>query len=115
MLARDPAALAATFADDVVLRSPVAARPFRGRERVADVMTELIAALDELEYTAVVDGGDVHVLAFRMRLDGRVVEAVDLLRFDADGRVREIVVHARPLAATAHVMAVVRARRPAAR
>src|SRR4051794_28393866 len=101
MLARDPAAVIATFAPDVVLRSPVTARPFRGRDSVGELMTILVEAVEDFEYTAVVDGGDVQVLAFRMRLDGRDVEAVDLVRYDDDGLISEIVVYARPLAATA--------------
>jgi hypothetical protein len=107
MLARDPAALVATFAPDVVLRSPVTARPFRGREEVGELMTELIGALEDLEYTAVADGGDVQVLAFRMRLGGRDVELVDLLRYDDVGRVAEIVVHGRPLQGSALFAAIV--------
>ena len=85
MLARDPAALVATFAPDVVLRSPVTAHPFRGRDEVGELMTELLGALEDLEYTAVADGGDVQVLAFRMRLGGRDVELVDLVRHDELG------------------------------
>src|SRR3954452_6770615 len=107
MLARDSAALVATFAPDVVLRSPVTARPFRGREEVGELMTELIGALEDLEYTAVADGGDVQVLAFRMRLGGRDVELVDLLRYDDEGLLREVVVHARPLAGAALFISVV--------
>ena len=107
MLARDPAALLATFAPDVVLRSPVTARAFRGREEVGELMTELLGALEELEYTAVADGGDVQVLAFRMRLGGRDVELVDLLRYDEAGLVSEIVVHGRPLQGSALFAAIV--------
>ena len=107
MLAGDAQALRATFAEGVVLRSPVTSRPFRGRGEVGELMTELLGAIEGIEYTAVVDGGDVQVLAFRMRLRGREVEAVDLLRYDGDGLVSEIVVHARPLAGTALFAAVV--------
>ena len=107
MLARDPAALVATFAPDVVLRSPVTAHPFRGRDQVGELMTELLGALEDLEYTAVADGGDVQVLAFRMRLGGRDVELVDLVRYDDLGRVSEIVVHGRPLQGSALFAAIV--------
>src|SRR3954447_16235030 len=106
MLARDPAGVIATFAPDVVLHSPATARPFRGRDEVGELMTQVIGALEDLEYTAVVDGGDVQVLAFRMRLGGRDVELVDLVRYDDEGLVREVVVHARPLAGTALFAAV---------
>lgn len=107
MLARDPEALVATFAPDIVLRSPVTAHPFRGREAVGELMTELVGALEDLEYTVVADGGDVQVLAFRMRLGGRDVELVDLLRYDERGLVSEIVVHGRPLQGSALFAAIV--------
>src|SRR3954470_16808730 len=108
MLARDPAALVATFAPDVVLRSPVTARPFRGREEVGELMAELLAVLEDLEYTAVADAGErTQLLAFRMRLGGRDVDLVDVMRFDEDGLLSEIVVHARPLAGAALFAAVV--------
>jgi hypothetical protein len=85
----------------------VTARPFRGREEVGALMTDMLAVLEDLEYTAVVDGGDVQVLAFRMRFGGQDVELVDLMRFDDQGRLREVVVHARPMAGAALFAAVV--------
>src|SRR4051812_35471219 len=107
MLARDADALVATFAPDVVLLSPVTARPFRGREEVGELMTELLAALEDLEYTAVAVDGDTYLVAFRVRLGGREVQLVDLMRFDDEGRLREIVVHARPMAGAALFAGVV--------
>jgi len=107
MLARDPQALIATFAPDVELRSPVTARAFRGREEVGELMTELLAVLEDLEYREVAVNGDAHLVRFRMRLRGRDVDVVDLMRFDEQGRLREIVVHARPLAGVALFAAVV--------
>ncbi len=105
MLARDPEAVKATFAPDVVLRSPVTARPFRGREEVGELMAALLAVLEDLEYTAIASDGDVDLVAFRMRFGGRDVELVDLVRYDEEGRIREIVVHGRTLAAVAEIMA----------
>src|SRR3954447_16042431 len=107
MLARDARALIATFAPDVELRSPVTARPFRGREEVGELMTELLAVLDDIEYREVAFDGDAYLVRFRMRLDGRSVDVVDLMRFDEEGRLREIIVHARPLASVAVFAAVV--------
>ena len=107
MLARDPQALLATFADDIELRSPVTARPFRGREEVGELMTELLCCLDDIEYREVAVDGDAMLVRFRMRLRGRNVDVVDLMRFDADGLLREVVVHARPLASVALIASVV--------
>lgn len=107
MLARDPEALIATFAPDIELRSPVTARPFRGREEVGELMTELLAALDGLEYREVAVDGDAVLVRFRMRLRGRDVDVVDLMRFDSDGLLREVVVHARPMASVALFASIV--------
>jgi len=107
MLARDAEALIATFAPDIELRSPVTARPFRGREEVGELMTELLAVLEDIEYREVAVNGDAHLVRFRMRLEGRNVDVVDLMRFDDEGRLREVVVHARPLASVAVFAAVV--------
>ena len=107
MLARDPQALIATFAPDIELRSPVTARPFRGREEVGELMTELLGALEDLEYREIASDGDALLVRFRMRLAGRDVDVVDLMRFDGDGLLREVVVHARPMASVALIAAVV--------
>jgi hypothetical protein len=56
---------------------------------------EVIAA--ELEYLWQVREGDREVLCFRTLVDGREVEGVDLLRYDDDGLVAELVVMMRPL------------------
>lgn len=106
MEARDHAAVIATLAPGVVLRSPVTAVPIEGREAVSALLRALIEAIEELEYTLDVATPDVHVLGFRMVLGGRPVEGVDVLRFDEHGLIREIVVTARPMSATALFAAI---------
>ena len=105
---RDLAAVVALFAPDIVLRSPIIGRPsFEGREAVANLIAAVVATFDDYEYTLEGEGeGDgVQVLAFRARVRGREIDAVDLFRMDDAGLVTEIVVHIRPMAGLAAVAA----------
>jgi SnoaL-like domain len=103
---QDHAAAVATLAPDVVLHSPILRRPpFEGREAVADLMAAVMATFEDLRYTVEGDSGEVQTLAFRARVRGRDIDAVDLLRFDQTGLIREITVHIRPMAGLAAVAA----------
>jgi hypothetical protein len=95
---KDFAAVGAALAPDVHFRSPAVFKPYEGREAVSALLRlvgEVIAA--ELEYLWQVREGDREVLCFRTLVDGREVEGVDLLRYDDDGLVAELVVMMRPL------------------
>jgi hypothetical protein len=96
MEARDIDAVVATLRPDVVALSPVTPQPFVGIYEVAGLVKNLIDGFEELEYTDELAGGDVHAIAFRGRVLGRVVTGVDLLRLDEDGRIRRIEVSGRP-------------------
>lgn len=97
MEARDHAAFVAALSPDVVLRSPASARPFVGRTEVADLMRPLIAAFERWECRYELADGERHVLAVSARISGRDVELLEELVHDANGRVRELRLHGRPL------------------
>jgi hypothetical protein len=102
----DHAAAAATLAPEVVLHSPILGRPaFEGREAVGDLLGAVMATFDDLTYTVEGDSGSIQTLAFRARVRGRDIEAVDLFRVDDTGMITEITVHIRPLAGLAAVAA----------
>ena len=97
---KDFARVQATLAPDVHFRSPVVFAPYDGRDAVGAllrVVGEVLAP--ELSYEWQVHEGDREVLCFRTRVGGRDVEGVDLLRYDSDGLVAELVVMMRPLSA----------------
>ena len=95
--ARDFDAAIALLADDVVFRSPAVFKPYEGREAVAVLLRAVSETLEDFEYSDVFDGEDVHGLWFHARVGDRRLDGVDLLRFDADGRIREFTVMVRPL------------------
>jgi hypothetical protein len=98
--ARDHAAIVAALAPDVVLRSPIFDVPFTGIDEVSDLFAVLLDALWPLTYLDEIPG-DPHVLHFTAEIKGEQLEAVDLLRFDDQGKVKEITVFFRPFPAVA--------------
>ena len=95
MEARDHAAVIDSLADDVVLRSPIFDMPFTGIDEASDLFAVLLEVLEPLEYLDEIPG-DPHVLHFRGEIDGTELEGIDLLRFDQQGKIKEITVLFRP-------------------
>lgn len=102
---RDRAALRAAFADDAVLRSPLTNRlQFRGVEQIAVVFDVILEVIEEIEYQDEFRSGESAVLVASARIDGQAIELVDHMRFDSEGRIRELTVFFRPLPASAAAM-----------
>jgi len=89
------------FADDGVLRSPLTdGLAFHGRDQIALVTGVVLDLFDGLEYTDEVSSDESGFLVGRATVAGQPIEWVDHMRFDADGRIRELTVFFRPLPAT---------------
>ncbi len=85
------------LAPDVHFRSPVVFAPYDGRDSVAALLQVVgDVLLPEFQYRWQVQEGDREVLCFTSRVGGREVEGVDLLRYNGDGLVAELVVMLRP-------------------
>jgi hypothetical protein len=95
--ARDHEAMVAAMAPDAKLYSPVAHRPFDGREAVSGVFAALLETFEDFEYTDELAEGDTIVLQFRARVGDKRLQGIDWLRLDADGRITELTVMIRPL------------------
>jgi len=92
------------LAPNVQFRSPVVYAAYEGRDRVGELLGVVGGVLGtELEYRWQVRDGDREVLCFTTRVGGRDVEGVDLLRYDSDGHVAELVVMLRPASGLAAV------------
>ncbi len=104
---RDLQAWSATFAPDVVLRSPLIQTPFEGKESATELYGVLFDALRDVEITHESSAGDSHAFFWRAAAGRRTIEGADLLRADGDGRIREITVLIRPLASLAAFAEVV--------
>jgi len=95
--ARDADAVVDLLAEDVVFRSPVVFRPYVGRDAVAPVLRAALEVFEDFRYVDQVETGDTAVLVFEARVGDRNLDGVDILRFDADGRIAEMMVMIRPL------------------
>ena len=85
------------FAEDIVFRSPAVFKPYEGRDAVAMMLTAVAGVFEDFRYTDQVEKGDTAVLAFCATVGGRELDGIDLLRFGADGKIREMTVYIRPL------------------
>jgi hypothetical protein len=98
MRERDFEALGQTLADDVVLHSPVTGSfPFEGRDQVLDILRLVRGALEDLNPVAEFGDDDTRAMMFEARIGRQKIQAVDVLRFDADGHIREFRIFIRPL------------------
>lgn len=97
--ARDVDRLLSLMTEDVVFRSPVVHRPYRGRDQVAVILRAVVRVFEDFRYDREIgseDGPD-HALVFRARVGDRELEGCDFVHVDADGLVDEFFVMVRPL------------------
>jgi ketosteroid isomerase-like protein len=85
------------FAEDVTFRSPAVFKPYEGRDAVAMLLTAVAQVFEDFRYTDLAETGDVAALAFSATVGDRELDGIDLLRFDGEGRVREMAVYIRPM------------------
>jgi ketosteroid isomerase-like protein len=102
--AGDVANCADLFGEDAVFRSPVVYRPYAGRETVLKVLEaaeKVLGSDGHFRYLHQLEDSDarVAILEFTTEVDGRQVEGIDKLTFDADGRIAELKVMLRPASA----------------
>lgn len=98
---RDPSGLDALLAEDAVFHSPVVHTPQRGRARVAAYLTAALHVFvgPDFRYVREIVGDGEAALEFETGIDGLQVNGVDLIRWNADGRIADFKVMIRPLRA----------------
>lgn len=94
---KDFSQLEEIFAEDVTFRSPAVFKPYEGREPVAMLLHAVSQVFEDFRYTEQIETGDVATLAFSARVGDRELDGIDLLRFDGEGKVREMAVYIRPM------------------
>ena len=98
MRERDFETLGEALADDVVLHSPVTGSfPFEGRDQVLGILQIVRGALEDLNPVAEFGDDDTRAMMFEARVGRQKIQAMDVLRFDPDGRIREFRIFIRPL------------------
>ncbi len=99
--AGDLDAVAATLADDVVFRSPVAFKPYVGKAITAAILRGVLRVFEDFRYVRELsgEGGRDHALVFQARIGDVTVEGCDFLHLNASGLIDEFTVMVRPLSA----------------
>jgi hypothetical protein len=95
--AKDFAAAESLFAEDVSFRSPVVYKPYEGRDAILVLLGAVARVFQDFRYLDQVETGDTAVLVFEARAGDRELQGVDILRFDGEGRIREMIVMVRPM------------------
>lgn len=97
----DPEKLKAMLADDAVFHSPVVHTPQEGKAKVFAYLHAASHVLgnDSFHYVREIVDDDTAVLEFALVLDGIEVNGVDMVRWNADGKIEDFKVMVRPLKA----------------
>ncbi|MES2248411.1 MAG: nuclear transport factor 2 family protein [Pseudomonadota bacterium] len=98
---RDVAGLDALLADDAVFLSPVVHRPQVGKAITKQYLAAAFQVFfnESFRYVRELQGPTDAVLEFELELDGIAVNGVDMMKWNAEGRITEFKVMLRPLKA----------------
>lgn len=98
--ARDIDAMIAALAENVVFRSPIVFREYRGREVVGVILRAVMSVFEEFRYEQTLEGGGQTALVFRAKVAGKDIEGIDLGEVNAAGELTQLTVFVRPFSAT---------------
>ena len=89
------------LADDAVFHSPIVHTPQRGKDVTALYLSAAFQVLvnDSFHYVREVEGANDAVLEFAVVIDGVQVNGVDMIRWNAEGKITDFKVMLRPLKA----------------
>lgn len=98
---QDASGLDALLAEDAVFHSPVVHTPQRGRRLAAAYLSAAFGVFfnPTFRYVREIVGPSDAMLEFETEIDGIVVNGVDVIAWNADGRITDFKVMIRPLKA----------------
>jgi hypothetical protein len=89
--------LASLMTPNAVFRSPVAFTAYKGAPLVAQFLQQALQVFEAFYYDRTFYAGDDSVvLEFGARVGGKDLRGIDMIRFDAEGRIAEFEVMVRP-------------------
>jgi hypothetical protein len=94
---KDFSAIEELFAEDATFRSPVVFKQYEGRDTIAMILRAVAEVSDDFRYTDQIENGDTAVLVFEARVGDRELNGVDILHFDAEGKIEKMMVMVRPM------------------
>ena len=93
----DEDALSGILAEDVVLYGPLGDEPLTGREAVLEAMRTVGTVATDLTYKEVLSGETHHAAHFRLQIEDTLVNGMDYILLNADGKIAEVTIWWRPL------------------
>jgi hypothetical protein len=98
---RNTAGLEELIADDAVFHSPVVHAPQRGKQLTVLYLSAAIRLLanDSFRYVREIVSDESAVLEFETEIDGILINGVDMIKWNGDGRIIDFKVMLRPLKA----------------
>lgn len=95
---QDSQALSDLIADDAVFHSPLVHTPQVGKPITTAYLTAALHVLanDSFHYVREVNEGDHSILEFALELDGIAVNGVDMIQWNAEGKIIDFKVMIRP-------------------
>ena len=96
---QDMRILSQLLADDVVFRSPVAFKPYQGKQVVFFILTNVIQIFENFTYHREFYTEDQQsvVLEFSANVGDKQLKGIDMIRFNAQGQIVEFEVMIRSL------------------
>lgn len=92
-------ALSEILAENVRLYGPLSNEPITGREAVLQAMQGVGTVATDLTYSEILSGETHHAACFRLQVDDTVVDGMDYILLDANGKIAEVTIWWRPLPA----------------
>jgi len=99
--ARELGSVGELLTEDVVLHSPIAFRPYQGRQMVAGIINLVASILEDFTFQREIgeESDDDHALVFGARIGDLSIQGCDFLHTNHDGLIDELTVMLRPLRA----------------
>jgi len=87
------------LADEVVFRSPVAHKPYGGRQVVFFILSNVIQVFQNFTYHRefYTEDGDNVVLEFSANVSGKSLKGIDMIQFNEQGKIIDFEVMVRPM------------------
>ncbi|MDH1914970.1 nuclear transport factor 2 family protein [Acinetobacter junii] len=91
------------LADEVVFRSPVAYKPYDGKQVVFFILTNVIQVFQDFTYHRefFTEDGENVVLEFSANVSGKSLKGIDMIRFNDRGQIIDFEVMIQPMSGLA--------------
>jgi SnoaL-like domain len=97
MQRKDPEAMLIHMADDVILKTPLAVEPFKGKAAIRPVVEALLGVVDKFDFRERMQGPEHISQYFGVTVGSNELDGMDYWRINGVGLIQEMTVLWRPL------------------